>query len=510
MPNPVAKIKRVVCSGRLILPVAVFTAIAVLCAPSKVIAALALLPITALLYAGPLHFAKIVFLMIVITFPITLQYFGRDAFSTGTLIIFITLAWSLTKHNITATVPKNKFLFTLLVLLVCIAFIGMVPNMSGKYWGPSVRHYLNFISSIAVFVLIIHFQQIEGKTNNERDYIEKIISTLLLITVFHVFLSLLLLHFPWVEEYFTVFLNRTQEHLGGHFIDGVYTRAATVFASGERFGELFVLLFPFSLYKFFVSKNKSDLFVIAFLFFGTILSGTRSAFLLIVFQFLIFIYILVARKYNVKKFVVTVGFILICVLVLSSLLNYSSILMDRTQITLDQVKSKVSEKVRSKAQDQVKVKVSNRVRSKVDIATIMNRQGVWPMAYNITKNTISFFGHGPIQAHKLDFPGKDFHCLYLSMFFQLGIIGTAVFLLFFYTIAKRLLKSVKRIKYKNPDYLLAATCLLSLLCFLINEIKYEFNKTDSYQQLVWIIFAIFYLTGQLRRNSTYEKKDNNH
>jgi O-antigen ligase len=316
-----------------------------------------------------------------------------------------------------------------------------------------------------------------------------------------------------MEKYFTVFFNRTQEHLSGYFIDGVYTRATTVFTSGEGFGELFILLFPFSLYKFFVSKNKLYLFVIASLFLGTMLSGTRSAFLLIVFQFLVFVYILVARKYNTKRFIITVGSIFICVPVLSSVLNYSSVLMDRVQVTLDQVKSKVSDQVGSKVPDQVgskvpgqvKSKVQDRVRSKVDIVTIVNRQGVWPMAYDLTKNTISLFGHGPIQAHRLGFPVKNFHCLYLSMLFQFGIMGTAVFLLFFYTMAKRLLKPVKKIKYKSTDYLLAVTCLLSLLCFLINEIKFEFNRSDSYQQFVWIIFAVFYLTGQLWRNSTHEK-----
>ena len=110
MPKQVVKIKKALYLDRLILPVAVLTVIAVLCAPSKVIAAFALLPIMALLYIGPSHFAKIVFLMIIITFPITLQYSGRDAFSTGTLLIFVTLVWAMTKYRITVTIARDKFL----------------------------------------------------------------------------------------------------------------------------------------------------------------------------------------------------------------------------------------------------------------------------------------------------------------------------------------------------------------------------------------------------------------
>ncbi len=504
MIEPVVKVKRAIYTGYLILPVAVLTAMAVLCAPSKVIAALALLPIMGLLYIGPSHFAKIVFLMIIITFPITLQYSGRDAFSTGTLLIFVTLVWAMTKYRITVTIARDKFLFINLFLLSCVAFIGTVPNMFGEYWGPSVRHYLNFVSSIIVFILIVHSRQIPGTANGERDYIEKIINVLLLITTIHVFLSLLLLHFPWTEKYFTIFFHRTREHLGAYFVDGVYTRATTIFSSGEGFGELLVLLFPFSLYKFFVSKNKLFLLVVAFLFLGAILSGTRSAFLLIVFQLLVFVCILVARKYTIKRFAVAVCSTLICVLVLSSFFHYSSILTDRFQLTLDQVRVTAPDMTKPGAQNRIKSKVPNQVQSKVDIASIVNRQGIWTRAYDITTHTISLFGHGPIQAHKLGFQSKNFHCLYLSMLFQFGIVGTLFFVLFFYTIAKSLLKYVKRIKYNDTGYLLAATCLLSLLCFFINEIKFEFNRSDSYQQLVWIFFAVFYMTGQLWRNSGNE------
>jgi len=507
MSDSIIKIKRTIYSGQLILPVAVLSAIAVLCAPSKVIAAFALLPVTVLLCVGPSHFAKIVFLMILITFPITLQYSGKDAFSVGTVFIFLTLAWAMTKRRITETITQDTFLFGILFMLVCIAFIGTVPSVFGGYWGPSVRHYLNFISSIVVFIVIVHLRHIPGTAHSERDYIEKIISALLLITVLHVFLSLLLVHFPWLGKYFTIFFHRTQEHLGSYFVGGVYTRATTIFASGEGFGELFVLLFPFSLYKFFVSKNKLSLFIVALLFLGTILSGTRSAFLLIAFQLPVFVCILVARKYAVKRFVVAVGSILICVAALSSFLNYSPVLTDRFQRTLDRVRVTAPEQKTPGAQDRKKSKVTDQVQSKVDIASIVNRQGVWNKAYYITKGTISLFGHGPIQAQKLGFQSKNFHCLYLSLLFQFGIIGTVFFILFFYTIAKRLLKSVRLTKDDNTKYLLAATCLLSLLCFLINEIKFEFNRSDSYQQLVWIFFAVFYLAGQLKRNSSNEKID---
>jgi hypothetical protein len=53
---------------------------------------------------------------------------------------------------------------------------------------------------------------------------------------------------------------------------------------------------------------------------------------------------------------------------------------------------------------------------------------------------------------------------------------------------------------KTSFYLLALACLLSLLCFLINELKFEFNRSDSYQQIVWIFFGIYYLTGTIMQD----------
>jgi O-antigen ligase len=482
MHKPAVKTSGVFYSWPLIVSVAVFATAIVLCTPSKYIAAFSLLPVMVLLYIGAPHFAKIVFPMIIITFPITLQYSGRDVLSAGTLVIFVTLAWALTKHRISATVASDIFVFNLLLLLVCIAFIGMATKTSGEYWGTGIRHYLNFVSSIAVFILIVHSQYIRGTANSKRDYIEKIISALLLITVIHVLLSLLILNFPWIERYFAVFLRRTHEHLSGYISDGVYTRATTVFTSGEGFGELLILLFPFSLYKIITSSKKIYLFVIGVLLLGTVISGTRSAFLIIVFQLMFFVYILVPRTYNTKKFLVTAAFVLISILMLPIFLKYAPILMDRIQETF------------------------TLVQKDADISHIANRQKVWPMAYDVTMKTISLFGHGPIQAFGLGFPVRNFHNLYLSLLFQFGIIGAIIFLLFFLVLAKRLFNTAKKMKQKEDTiYLLAVACLLSLFCFLINEIKFEFNRSDSYQQFVWIFFAVFYLTGTLRHNYKNEK-----
>lgn len=443
----------------------------------KVIAAFCLLPVLTIVYLNAPPFAKIVIPMAMITFPITLQALGKDAFSTGTLAIFITLAWALTKYKFGKTLAYDKKFWRLLFLLAVTALIGMATKTPGAYWGPAIRHYVNFVSSVALFFLIVHAQYIVGIANGKKEYIEKLISVLLSITVAHVFLSFLIFNFQWIEKYFSIFLHRTQEHLGGHIVNDVYVRATSVFTGGEEFGELLILLFPFALYKLFVSRKKIYWFVIGSLVIGIVISGTRSTFLLIIFQTLAFVYILMPAKYNSRKLVITVGFAFVFILMLPIFTKYSPILMDRVQVTLDQLGQKE------------------------DVVTIINRSSVWPLAWDLTVKTISLFGHGPIQAYGIGFPVKNFHNLYMSLIFQFGVIGSIVFFMFFFILAKRLFFVAKKNKGESGSfYLLTLTCLLSLSGFLINEIKFEFNRSDSYQQIVWIFFGIFYLTGTIWQN----------
>lgn len=474
---------RAVFSALMISAAAIFTSLVIIHASAKPLFAFIFLPLFAIFYSRSAPFPKITFALLMITFPITLQFLGKDALSTGTLIIFITFTWSLTKHRIGSTIAKDKFLFALLFFMICIASVGMLTKTPQGYWGPAARNYINFISSLAVFILIIHSQHISGVADSRRDYIEKIITTLLVITVIHVFLSFIILNYPWVEQYLTIFLNRTQENLGGEMLDGAYVRATSVFIHGEEFGELLILLFPFVLYKVFASKEKFYFLITVALLFGTLLSGTRSAFFLIIFQILVFVFILAPKRYNSKKIVLSVALLSICLLMLPVFFKYGSILIDRVQETLVLI-----------GKDE-------------DLINVVNRSFPWPPAYELTINTISFFGHGPLQACVIGFPVYNFHCLYLSLLFQFGIIGTIVFLLFFITLAKRLLGSVNRLKQKKgSDYLLIITCLLSLICFLINEIKFEFNRADSYQQFVWCAFSVVYLSGRLLGNNYIGKK----
>ena len=63
----------------------------------------------------------------------------------------------------------------------------MVTKTEFVYMGRSARHFLNLISSIfAIFIIIIHSKNIKRISSSIKEYIEKIINTLMIITVVHV------------------------------------------------------------------------------------------------------------------------------------------------------------------------------------------------------------------------------------------------------------------------------------------------------------------------------------
>ena len=222
------------------------TAIITLYSSDKLIAVFVLILALALLFFQSTPFVKLILPLVLITFPINIQVFGKDAFSTGTLAIFAIFIWSISRYKLNKTIHQNKSVFVILILILGIGFIGMVTKTPLAYAGPAVRHYINLISSIALFFLIVHSQNFKDFSQIGNDYLEKIISTLITIVLFHIFLSFLILNFPWLGKYLAIFLTRAEENFAI-----TISRAQTVFTGGEEFGELLILMFPFVIYKLF-------------------------------------------------------------------------------------------------------------------------------------------------------------------------------------------------------------------------------------------------------------------
>jgi len=194
---------------------------------------------------------KIALCILAINFPITLQLFGKDAISTGTVfIIIIYILIKLNKDNVNYDLyPKDNLLLVVFIIIL-ISVLGTTLNISGSNWGPNIRHLVNFISSVVLFFIIISPINKNELNINELEYIEKIIGIIIIVVTLQICVSFLVFFFPNYQNLFSIFFHRTQNNFNIYFSEaGNIYRSASVIMEGEQFGELLAILFPFVLYK---------------------------------------------------------------------------------------------------------------------------------------------------------------------------------------------------------------------------------------------------------------------
>jgi hypothetical protein len=452
-----------------LLVLAAFSAVLITHAPARYVIALILLVVALAFTLTNPHARRVWPVLLVITFPITIRVFGNDAFSTGTLLVAILFVIHLASGGKTA-LPKDRILLFLLSALLVVAAIGVLSGMPRSYWMTGVRHWVNLASSVGVFLLILGWGQ--ASRGNLRTYVEAVIAALLCVAALHVVLSFALRQFPALETYLSAFLTTGQESLGEVSSEGYYARATTTFTRGEEFGELLVLLFPFGLYKLLTSRVYAYLPLTILLFAGMLYTGTRSSLLLMSLQLFLFCAILVFRRSRSRSIMIVSGFLLLLVATTSLV----SLIMD-TALSRFAVSAVLWEEESS-------------------FSALLNRDVVWSSASAVVRTTLSLFGHGPVQAHVIGYGDYNFHSLYMTWVYQFGILGTAVWALFFTYLFRRLWSAFRSVRFKEDGGgLLIIACHLSLLGFLVNEIKFEFNRSDSYQQMVWVVFALFYMAA---------------
>ncbi len=451
------------------------TALSILYLPTKYIFVLLFLPFIIIFWFTSSLVAKIALNLFIITFPITLQFMGRDALTTGTLLIFLLFIWNMTTLKSQQRYNKNtKNVCNITAILVLIAIIGVTTKTPSGYYGTAIRHFINFYSSVIIFMIVIQTAYLKEIENNYEEYIEKILSLLILICTLHILLSILLYIYPNIQYIFKIFFHRTQTHLGNHISkNGGFERATSIFTGGEELGELLAILTPFYFYKAF--KNNKFVLLLPILFIGLMISGTRSAAILAIIESIVFFLFTRSNKFLVKKLVIVAFVLFFLVIGWNFISSIIGILINRFHES------------------------SMNIRNEAEFSTIMNRGPIWEAAWDTTWRTFSLLGHGPIQASALGMNGgmPNFHCLYLSLLFQYGIIGFFIFIRFFIFLYQSLILKLRQLDKEHSFYPLVLANILSLTAFLINEGKYEFNRGDSYQQFMFVIFAIYFLTGQI-------------
>lgn len=404
-------------------------------------------------------------------FPVTLLLGGKDALSLSSALILGMFALFLLALGLRARqegparlLRQEKILW--IAALLAIAVLGLLKSPR-QYWGPEVRHLVNFASSALLFLMLVNWPRLGRQ--DARRFAERMLVLIIALTCLQVLIGLLVFHWPEAGRLFTLFLVRTKEELAMGGDRAAMKRLSCLNMAVEEIGEFLALLCPLVLW-FAFRRNRWFWLVFGLFWLGLLYSNTRSTILLGAASSLLMIAVHL-RGMRVREFVplaLCVGAAaLVCLLFYSALLEP---VIKHLEISWLEW------------------------RAEGGVMRVVNREQAWPEAWRVTKATLSLFGNGPAPSRVLGLNEIHMHSLYLTLLFQFGILGALLYLALPFSIAGRLLARLA--ERRNANRLFHLACLLSLLVFLFNEVKFEFNRADAYQQLIWAMFAVYYLAAR--------------
>jgi hypothetical protein len=397
-----------------------------------------------------------------VCFPIYIRFQGKDATTTGSIAILCLFFIYFFLSFFTKSV---RFRFWLLIFV--LAFIGMVSSsfLPHDLTMKSIRHLGAFICSMLLFFVVVnHYLQIDESQQKER--IQGLISFVLLMGAIQIIIGIILYFYPPIGNLLAVFAPRNVDVLVTVEAGGA-KRLQSIMTGWEEIGEFLAVLSPLLFYQ--LAKTGRKFLPILYLVLyttGVILSATRSAIILFIMAGLVFVmwnrHTIRFHRIILGSYIFGVG-ISIPVFIFPSVLNYWDAAMARFWV------------------------FSNIYAKTNSLIKAIDREGAWIYGLKTVGNNLSLFGDGMVT------PG-NFHCLYLTIIYTLGIIGAAILFGFFVYLFIKLSLAAK--KAVEPDMkCLVSACIISLSVFLINEIKYEFNRGFSYQSFIWLLFAIFWLVS---------------
>lgn len=403
---------------------------------------------------------KMIFIaVILIFFPITIPFMGRDALSTGgAFILILYVAYIVnTIKNREIIIEKYDYLIYLLI------FFGALSNkiafdqgyITGEDIGPVIRQYLSFVTSLLFFLVvknaIMHLNDKDGSALTSIT--EKMLSLILILTALHVVISVINKYIPLSIEIVKIFYN-SESHV---FEPEGQDRLTGFVFSYEYYGEMLAALCPLVIYKLVTTRKLSWFLCLVIFTCGVLLSVTRSGILLFALGLSVSIF------YHYKRQVRNA--ILLSVALFGTVMVFVSVypqicsdLIDRFTLAEDAYSSGGN---------------------LFDTINRGNLPDIWDDV--ITHLTLS--GHSMLRV--------DYHNLFLTTLHQMGVMGALLFFIALLYPSILLLKSI--VVNNRSRKALRFSCLLFIALFLINETKVEFTRADSYSQICWGLFALCYL-----------------
>ena len=408
-------------------------------------------------------------MIISLFFPIWVRFQGKDAITTSSIFIIIVFICYIVRALLTRSL-RGDFVMIIAAFIVigCLSSIS-VPQL---YWGPSIRGYTQFVCALLGFFMVVNYYQ--GLEEPQRyAYIHQLLILIIVMFLVQVMIGCILYFRPSFGGLLHIFATRTEDVVATRIELGI-KRLRGLIVAQETFGEILAMLAPMVLYM--IARKKWVYTMVYGIFaIGVVLTATRTSILLFAVNTLFYFILNVKRI----KFAVWMIFIMSAILV-------SMLYVFYFPHAADVIWGRFSEFI-------------NLYKSTGSVVAAMGRKEIWEIGAAEIFARLNLTGHGMITIIN----GMQFnlHNLYLTLLFQLGILGLILYLLVLARISSALVVSIFR-EHDENALMLKYACLLSFSTFVLSEIKCEFNRGSSYQQVIWLLLGIYYLLARtLRRRN---------
>lgn len=414
---------------------------------------------------------RLALILMTLPFPLVIPFLGKDGGTVTTLLILFLAAlaaferWSGRKQ---LQGYKIEPLIYGLALIGAVSFITSPLGVS----ITSIRYFYIYLSGLLLFLMVIkHPGSAEMKT------LERFMEILVFIAALQVSIGILLYFYPQARSWFDLFLKADREFLDLRENQETVRRLRTLITGPEPTGEMLAVLAPLVLGRALANNSLRHFGYFLLFFAGEMLTATRSTILLFAAGSAVTLMYFTARVHAGRGLKFIGASVVGLAVLMAAFPGLTSGFFERS------------------------LEAKTLARTGGGLSEILNRDEVWANAERLLKQT-PLTGNGFLPPSYLG-ETQNFHNLYLTLIFQLGWAGAPFYILALGAILVLLWR--KRAVLDNSESrFMVAVCIVSMSLFLVNEIKYEFNRHQPYSQFCWALFAVFYLMAQ--RPVTHDQK----
>jgi len=394
-----------------------------------------------------------------IPFPYLISFMGKDAVTMTTIgisLLFANIMINLlVKKQFVRIEPKFALVMPILIVIsLTVSFL-----LNPYFLGQSFRHYLDNISGILLYFVIILV------IRNSKDVII-VIKIILITLILQSVISFLQWGLPDAARCFSIFGTRT--FVPSSYIVEGFTRVTGTIWDYELLAEWFLLGTLLSLGISYQTKK----WFYSFCFFpfvgGLIFTKTRSGIILLFFG-IVFTQLLLnifkkSSKTNSLKVVLL--FVIVIVALVSIFPNQMDELFYRLKAYLG-YKDLTSSKS-------------------------INRQEVWDDAIGFFIKKPTIFGKGLYDVISFGYArANSFHSLYLTILYKIGIMGLIFYLVFWFKIIQHSLWFfIKDRGNKSNNWYIFFFLFCAFILMLVDEAKIEYLRYSHTIQFAWVIYAL--------------------